>query len=270
MTREELNRKIDEDTYCQPRKDPTEFEIRLFLREIDYHCPLCGNELQYRKQKKHNRLFEIAHIYPNRPTAEQYQTLFPLNKRLGDNSESFENKIGLCKDCHDTQDYHTTKEDYLNLYEIKTKLLAKTAMNDITESLVIEDQISVVINGLTKLTDEDLADLNYEPVPIANKFNSSELLLKIKISGYVNEFYPYIRTCFNEMDGKNKFHMQVLTEQVKACFIKLNDEIEDKDIIFDQIVKWVQKKTLCESINACEAVVAFFVQNCEVFNEIAQ
>ena len=34
-------------------------------------------------------------------------------ERLGDNSESFDNKIALCKDCHSTKDYHTTKEDYL-------------------------------------------------------------------------------------------------------------------------------------------------------------
>ena len=31
-------------------------------------------------------------------------------ERLGDNSESFDNKIALCKDCHSTKDYHTTKE----------------------------------------------------------------------------------------------------------------------------------------------------------------
>lgn len=270
MTQNELNKLIDADVYCRTRKDPTEFEIRLFLNEVDYHCPLCGKEFQYRNQKKPNKQFEIAHIYPNRPTADQYQVLYPLNKRLGDNSESFENKIALCKDCHDTQDYHTTKEEYMKLYDLKSRLLTKTAMNDITESLGVEDQISVVITGLTELTEADLADLNYEPVPIANKFYNNELLLKTKIFGYVNKYYPYIRNRFNELDGKNKFHMQILSEQVKACFIKLNDETQDKNMILNQIVQWFQKKTLCQNINACEAVASFFVQNCEVFYEIAQ
>ena len=270
MTQEELNKLIDADVYCQQRKEPTEFEIRLFLREVDYRCPLCGAELQYRTQRKHNKLFEIAHIYPNRPTAEQYQLLFPLNKRLGKDSESFENKIALCKVCHDTQDYHTTQEEYLKLYDIKSTLLTKTAMNDITNSLSIENQISDVINGLTQLTETDLKELNYEPVPIAKKFSNDELLLKAKISGYVNEYFPYIRTQFNELDGKNKFHMQILSEQVKACFIKLNDETEDKCMIFDQISKWFKEKTQCQNINACEAVASFFVQTCEVFYEITE
>lgn len=46
MTQEELNRIIDSDSYFAARKDPSEAEIRLFLREVDFHCPLCGIELQ--------------------------------------------------------------------------------------------------------------------------------------------------------------------------------------------------------------------------------
>ncbi|RGI01125.1 hypothetical protein DXD88_11235 [Coprobacillus sp. TM10-10] len=64
----------------------------------------------------------MAHIYPNSPTVEQYLELKGL-ERLGDNSESFDNKIALCKDCHSTQDYHTTNEDYLKL--IKNPNLSK-------------------------------------------------------------------------------------------------------------------------------------------------
>ena len=55
-------------------------------------------------------------------TLEQYLELKGL-ERLGDNSESFDNKIALCKDCHSTKDYHTTKEDYLKL--IKNPNLSK-------------------------------------------------------------------------------------------------------------------------------------------------
>ena len=49
-------------------------------------------------------------------------------ERLGDNSESFDNKIALCKDCHSTKDYHTTKEDYLKL--IKNPNLSKKILKD--------------------------------------------------------------------------------------------------------------------------------------------
>lgn len=63
MTQEELNRIIDSDSYFAARKDPSEAEIRLFLREVDFHCPLCGVELQSRQQKKpRHKRFEITYL----------------------------------------------------------------------------------------------------------------------------------------------------------------------------------------------------------------
>lgn len=119
MTQEELNQIIEDDSYLIARKDPSEAELRLFLREVNFHCPLCGKELQNRRQKKQRqKLFEIAHIYPNRPTLEQYSVLSGM-ERLGNNSETFENKIALCKNCHSTQDFHTTVEEYQRLLDIK-------------------------------------------------------------------------------------------------------------------------------------------------------
>lgn len=270
MTQDELNAILDADAYSQERKKPTEFEVRAYLREVDYHCPLCGKELQSRKQRKQNRLFEIAHIYPNRPTVEQYQVLFPLGRRLGSDSESYENKIALCKDCHDTQDYHTTAEDYLRLYNIKSHILAQNALTDISEMVVVEEQISLVIDGITKLTAEDVAELRYSPVPVANKFTASEFLLRNKVMSYVLSYYSYIKSEFQNMDGKDGFHMQILSEQVRSCFIKMSDQTQDKTMLFDHIVTWIKNKTCSTNGIACEAVAAFFVQNCEVFYEITE
>ena len=66
MTQEELNKIIEQDPYLKERKNPSQHDTTLFLREVDHHCPLCGKELIYRGQKKKNKLYQIAHIYPNR------------------------------------------------------------------------------------------------------------------------------------------------------------------------------------------------------------
>ena len=113
---------IAADPYLRTRKSPTAVDQQLYLKEVSFVCPLCGKILRHRKQKKANKLYEIAHIFPNSPTEEQYEQLSGL-PRLGDNSESFENKIALCKDCHDQQDYHTTQADYLKLLDIKQHFL---------------------------------------------------------------------------------------------------------------------------------------------------
>ena len=44
----------------------------------------------------------------------------------------------------------------------------------------------------------------------------------------------------------------------------------EKAQIFEYMVKWIKERTNVKSQEACEAIVAYFVQNCEVFNEIAE
>lgn len=261
---------LAQDTYVQPRKNFTEDEIRLFLREVDYHCPLCGKELQSGRQKKRaQKLFEIAHIYPNRPTPKQYEELDGLD-RLGDNSESYENKIALCKDCHDIQDYNTTKEEYFSLLNKKRACLQKTALNDATISLGLEEDIEVVVRQICEMKDSDFEGLCYDPVLLANKFTTNERLLKTKVSGYVTNYYPYIRTLFQTMELTSRFCMDILNMQIKSCFLKMEKITTDKTLLFDQMVNWIKTKTLAKSMPACEAVVSFFIQHCEVFHEITK
>lgn len=270
MTQEELNQIIECDMYCLERKRPSEAEIRLYLREVNYHCPLCGKELQSRKQKKSGvKQFEIAHIYPNRPTLFQFPALNGL-ERLGKNSESFENKIALCPQCHSIQDYQTTREDYLKLLNIKKKCLANTAIHDVTIGLGVEEQIESVVKRIAAISEAEPSQLNYNPVILKKKFNKTEQLILARIQGYVSLYYPIIRSCFHEMDGKDGFHFQILCEQIRACFIKMNDLTTDKSLIFTSIVEWIKRETMEQSTEACEAVASFFVQNCEVFYEITR
>ena len=269
MTQEELNKIIEQDSYLKERQNPTDREVMFFLREVDFHCPLCGKEISYKEQKKNNKLFEIAHIYPNRPTIAQYQALCGAEK-LGDNSESFENKIALCFDCHSTQDYHTSLEDYNRLLSIKKKLLDISAISNAIRSLDLEKNITIVISQLANISDEELANLNYDPVYLTNKFEKSESLLKKRVESYVHSYFPYVRDCLKEIDGKDGFNEQVLAGQIRNCYLKMKDNCAEKSVIFLQMTDWLNSKTQLISRDACEVIIAFFVQNCEVFDEITQ
>ena len=269
MKNEDFEKLLLNDNYLKKRRISSKVEIQLYLREVNFVCPLCGNDLRNSKQKKPNALYQIAHIYPNRPTQEQYNELSGM-KRLGENSESFENKIALCLNCHNTQDYHTSKEEYLKLVNIKEKLLKRTETYNATLNLALEDCIAVVVDKISKLKDKDFIQLNYNPVPLKNKFSNNEKLLKTKVSMYVTEYYPYILELFKNLEGKNGFHLDVLSAQIKTCFIKMEHINSNKQEIFNQMVNWMNNKTLDVSKEACEVVVSFFIQNCEVFYEITK
>lgn len=260
---------IAADPYLKERKAPTEAEQQLYLKEVSFVCPLCGKILRHRRQGKTNKLYEIAHIFPNSPTEEQYERLSTLT-RLGDNSESFENKIALCKDCHAQQDYHTTQEDYLKLLNKKQRFLQLTDLHEATLTMGLELEIADVVERFCFLREDEIARLNYIPVKLTKKFTADDFHLKNRIGMYVTNYYPYIRDCFKELEGINGFRLTALSLQIKSCFIKLEGISDNKTDIFNQLVDWVMAKTLSTSRDACEAVVSFFVQNCEVFHEITE
>ena len=268
MTQKDLDTILENDQYHIPRNKTEEHEIRLFLREEGYHCPLCGKELQSRKQlKPKQKKFEIAHIYPNRPTIKQYNVLHNL-ERLGMNSEDFENKIALCLDCHNQQDYHTTKEEYQKLLNIKKSCLERNAVHDAVNDLHLESELVYIVDRICKITSSNLAELNLNPVPIANKFKNDEILLKTKITGYVASYYLYIRDLFREHNGKNGFVFDALCCEVKAAYLKMKSVTKNKEDIFAQLSDLIKRNTASSNRMACEAIAAFFVQNCEVFDEI--
>lgn len=273
MTQDEIdkiNHSIETDPYLIKRRQSPEWELRLFLREVNFHCPICGAPLQNSKQSKRAlKLFEIAHIYPNRPTVEQYSTLEGL-ERLGENCEDFENKIALCLNCHRKQDFRTTQDDYLRLLEKKKKLLTESALDDATNTLGLEDEISEVVKNLAQISSEDLNNISFSIVRIENKFSKNEVLLKNKISDYIRYYYPFIREEFRRLECNDSFSFDALSSQMKSCFSKMDRLTSDKSLIFKNITHWIQQKTASDNSEACEIIVAFFVQNCEVFREVTE
>lgn len=270
MTQSELDMILKSDPYHIPRKDPGPEEIRLFLREVGYHCPLCGKELQSRAQSKpKHKQFQIAHIYPNRPTIQQYAVLHGL-ERLGKTSEDFENKIALCLPCHSRQDYQTTVDEYEKLLSIKKKCLERNALHDAVDELYLESVLRDVVNQICKIPTSELVALNLNPVRVAEKFTDGDAPILSKIMGYVTQYYTYVRDLFRERDGKDMFSFNALCQEIKTAFIKMDALSEDKEEIFNQLSALIKRKTASSSQTACEIVAAFFVQNCEVFIEISR
>lgn len=271
MNEEEFKEIIKNDKYLLERKKPTDAEVRLYLKEVDFHCPLCGELLQSKTQKKQGlKKYEIAHIYPNSPTYEQYIELDGL-ERLGENSERLENKIALCKDCHDEQDYHTTKEDYLKLLNKKKNLMNILDIGEVLDKMIIQEDIKKIINKLNNLDSSINSELKYDPVVIDKKIKKEFLLLKRKVKSNVTEFYPFIFDEFKKNEIlKNNNSYEMICLQVKTAYLSIKKMTDDQDIIFNEMVEWLKFKTQEITNNACEIVISYFIQNCEVFDEITK
>ena len=73
-----------------------------------------------------------------------------------------------------------------------------------------------------------------------------------------------------KMEREGKLRYKKVRNEVSDCFEALNQMNYSRSEIFDQMVQWLLEHTENQKREACEAVISFFVQNCEVFDEIAQ
>lgn len=263
----EENKKFD--LYLVERSKITKNEDHAHLLEVSGLCPLCGKYLLAQKGKKQSKLYQIAHIYPNSPTKHQVEELDGL-ERLGTNCEDFENKISLCKDCHGLYDYRVTKEEYLKLLSIKKYLLLKSKMSLDTSHLDVEEELELVINSIKNITEDELRKINlkYKGVLVNKKFESHYFILKSKIEAYICLYYNYIKDMFRNLEIEDKIQFNIIAAQFRISYLKCAKSDTDKEIIFDRMVRWLKSKVDNTSLIACEIIVSFFVQNCEVFDEI--
>jgi hypothetical protein len=249
------------------RKEFTDNEQLLLHTEVEGLCPLCSNELLYRK-KNLFKSFEIAHIYPLNPTTEE-EALLSKEERLSDDPNDLNNVICLCSDCHLKFDKPRTIQEYQLLLEKKKATLQRQNQKSLWHSGDLLDEVGALILHLSEAEEEDENDhdiLEYDPKTIDDKVDSSiSLLVKRKVHRNVADYYHVIRDKFKELDRSSPLTTEIISSQVKTHYLKLARHTSDQKIIFNGMVEWISRKTGNKSDEACEIVISYFIQNCEVF-----
>lgn len=262
----------DIDSYLVPRMAITPNVDMQHVQEVGGFCPLCGKSLLENKGKRVNKKYEIAHIYPNSPTEHQKEELKDL-ERLGRTCEDFENKIALCKDCHDGYDNHTTKEEYLKLVAIKKQLLKENITQIKIATQDIESELLTIIEQMSVVDNDELSQisLKYKGIKIADKLEDKYLLLRRKIEFNVCTYYGFIKESMKNLVDVNKLNFDLVAAEIRTAYLKAASEsVDDKVLVFNALVKWLNSKIPQASEEGCEIMISFFVQNCEVFDEISK
>ena len=256
------------DSKSTTRKRSSSNEDLRFIIEVNGQCPLCGKSLTEEKNGRTLKKFQIAHIYPYSPTDEQKEILKDL-EQLGDNSESFENRIALCRDCHAKQDFHTTATEYIRLVELKKKLLRHSEAMDKLSPECIGEQIEEVLRLITASSSTSLEELKLDAVCVQEKIKENQPLL-IKVKGYVVEYFRYVQESFKSLENEGQLRFEVIASKVKTSYLTLKGTGRSQEDIFYELVEWLHNQTQKKHMTACEIIIAFFVQNCEVFDVITE
>lgn len=117
-------------------------------------------------------------------------------------------------------------------------------------------------------------DINNRPTKIKNpnylkeKIGSSDCnLLYRKIEPNVTEYFDDVRDLFKTRQDTTDFLYDKIREEIHNKFVSISDL--SKPEVFQEMVSWLHKETR-GSYDACEIVISYFVQSCEVFYASAE
>lgn len=262
---------VDIDTYCIDRRTITEPEKRVFLDEVNGQCPECGRMIITKKKGVKNAQFEIAHIFPNSPKQHQ-RTILADVERLGENSEDEKNLIALCRSCHTNYDNNISVESYNKMLQKKKDLYTLESSKFALADTDVEQEIILVIDSIDKLdeqTCEGIGSIAYNALRVDEKVEESYFLLRKKIRYLVTNYFSIVDNELKNIVGSKNIVFDIIARQINLVYLKCRAETENKPLIFESLVDWFQCKTN-GSKEACEIVVSCFVQNCQVYDKVAQ
>lgn len=254
------------------RKDYTDNEKLVLTNQVNGICPLCLKELIYKKKQRIYSMYEVAHIYPCHPTEKEIE-LLKNEERLGNDPDDINNVIPLCFECHSKFDKPRTIEEYRYLLDLKKKAIKNQKIMAFFAKSDLTDEIAEIIDELQKGSwDKSPIPLNYNVLKIEQKLDFEfNWILKNQISNNILDYYLLIQQLFSNIDKNNPGTFDLISGQIKVFYLLLKREILDQETIFEKMSEWIFLKSQNKgSIYACKIIISYFIQNCEVFENVAK
>ena len=242
----------------------------VFLQEVGNKCPLCSRKLITTKNGKKLPQYRIVSIYP-RVVESKDADKFNAIKKAPKDKGADENMIPLCLNCANAYDIAPTVDDYEKLAKIKEQALNTYKLDQNLQNTSLEQQIADVVKKISQLNDEDVqgnkAEMN--PVAVKEKIPNS-LMLQLKVTNMVQLFYNIINRQLVHLSEASGLDLDIVVQQFSIAYKKISKYRNTREEQFQSMVTWLQQGlNLSDSYKtACEFVVAFFVQNCEVFEKV--
>lgn len=243
----------------------------LLYSEVNGYCPMCNIRLMYSKGKRLEKHFEVAHIYPLNPTAEEKRILNDVEK-LSENVDSIENLIAVCPNCHSRFDKPRTLQEYNVWVDIKKSLVAKKAYEDLTKQMLIEKDIIEIINKLSRISRSDeLIELKYSALAIDEKLNDDfPTIQRNQIRDDIVKYFLFVKENFRNLQKEETF--DIIATQIKLAYLNFKKMDNEQTKIYNSLIYWLKDFSKAEHNKSCEIIIAYFIQNCEVFerNDISK
>lgn len=218
-------------------------------------CPKCGKRLFTTKNANFKIIAKVIKIDPKK------------------NNKSA-NLIALCPQCAAEYEMDPSEEEINQLKQWKRELIDDDQIDKTISNMDIEKGIRDL---LIKIGNSDIAEengkppLNFDPVQVKQKIDSKENFLCNRIIRDLTSYYSYVHSSLKDLSDRKTLNFELLCLNVKSMYIKLRDQNLEQRKIYNAMVDWlVQKAGMDVDRLAAEIVISYFVQDCEVFDEITK
>ena len=234
-------------TYSNLSQD-TAYEIAIdahslvLLAETGGKCQKCGRVLGIKKEGNDINYAKVV--------------------RLSETDE-----VVLCVEC-EREIQSASEEEKLALLSDKRDLENLIIARDATSRYTIERQIEQVLREVNLMDVTDDTQLKIDPVKVENKI--TEKRLKDRVLFDVRQLYEGVNDSLYRLAGENRLNVDKFAKNVRRMYEDASESHISQSEIYYLLVETLFEKTGRKYRGACEIIISYFVQRCEVFDEITK
>lgn len=200
---------------------------------------------------------------------EEFNNIHPKPNDLKD----INNKICTCDICASNYLYRQDVETYDKLFRYKYRIMRHYDIKEVTSDTSLDNKITQILSNIKEsdIEQDSFKLLRMKPLNVVNKIYPENRLLISSINNDNEIYFNYIKEKLSQLSAY-MLSFRKVAAQVKTCFLSLLEKSNDQDEIYNSIVQWIlDSQLLDESFRAAaHIIVSFFVQDCEVFDEITE
>ncbi len=242
-----------------------------FVFESNKRCSKCGCSLIVKKNKKSAFKYGIVSIFPEGLDETKKADFLSIAGKEPTDYSNRSNKICCCSTCADDYECMPTTDTFIILRDKKKFYNDKDNANSTLEKAKLDEELQEILLNLRNIRKfSEIADFRKKPLELKEKIDENEPL-RLTIKNDVESYYNYTRKMLSDLDDAGD-EFTVIASQFQICYKKLVKVMDDQEEIYNRIIKWVldELKLTDKYATAARIIVSFFVQNCEVFDEISK
>ena len=181
---------------------------------------------------------------------------------LPDNSD-----IIVCADCERV----ITSFDEKKLAALAKKQSDSGVLNAVRDDVALEKldgEIEAVLRLVHDLDGSDDTRLKYDPVTVEKKVSDKRLRDKVRYD--VVTLFDGVNNILERLSDEHVFDTAKFARQIKRAFEDTRDSGLSQRQVYDLLVEKLDQKSGGQYKTACEVIISYFVQRCEVFDEISK